>query len=58
MAQKRTQYVKTTNGLEKQLIASSADIVEINAIEGLDAKTFRRHLSKSRTSQITAASQE
>ncbi len=37
MAQKRTQYVKTAEGLEKQLIASAADIVEIDAIDGLDA---------------------
>lgn len=41
MAQKRTQYVKTTNGLEKQLIASSADIVEIDEIEGLNAKNVQ-----------------
>lgn len=46
MAQKRTQYVKTTSGLEKQLIASSADIVEINAIEGLDAKNVQEALVK------------
>lgn len=46
MAQKRTQYVKTTNGLEKQLIASAADIVEINAIEGLDAKNVQEALVK------------
>lgn len=46
MAQKRTQYVKTANGLEKQLIASSADIVEINAIEGLDAKNVQDALVK------------
>lgn len=37
MAQKRTQYVKTADGLEKQLIASAADIVEIDAIDGLSA---------------------
>lgn len=37
MAQKRTQYVKTADGLEKQLIASAADIVEIDAINGLSA---------------------
>lgn len=37
MAQKRTQYVKTSSGLEKQLIASAADIVEIDAIDGLTA---------------------
>lgn len=35
--QKRIQYVKTSSGLEKQLIASAADIVEIDAIDGLDA---------------------
>lgn len=46
MAQKRTQYVKTANGLEKQLIASSADIVEINTIEGLDAKNVQDALVK------------
>lgn len=46
MAQKRTQYVKTASGLEKQLIASSADIVEINAIEGLDAKNVQEALVK------------
>ena len=37
MAQKRTQYVKTSSGLEKQLIASAADIVEIDPITGLTA---------------------
>lgn len=46
MAQKRTQYVKTANGLEKQLIASAADIVEINTIEGLDAKNVQEALVK------------
>lgn len=46
MAQKRTQYVKTTSGLEKQLIASSADIVEINSIEGLDASNVQDALEK------------
>lgn len=46
MSQKRTQYVKTANGLEKQLIASSADIVEINAIDGLDAKNVQEALVK------------
>lgn len=46
MSQKRTQYVKTSNGLEKQLIASSADIVEINAIDGLDAKNVQEALVK------------
>ena len=37
MAQKRTQYIKTADGLEKQLIASAADIVEIEPITGLTA---------------------
>ena len=37
MAQKRIQYVKTANSLVKQLIASAADIVEIDAIDGLSA---------------------
>lgn len=46
MSQKRTQYVKTANGLEKQLIASSADIVEINAIDGLDANNVQEALVK------------
>lgn len=46
MSQKRTQYVKTANGLEKQLIASSADIVEINTIDGLDAKNVQDALIK------------
>ncbi len=46
MSQKRTQYVKTSNGLEKQLIASSADIVEINAIDGLDANNVQDALVK------------
>lgn len=46
MAQKRTQYVKTTSGLEKQLIASSADIVEINTIDGLDASNVQDALEK------------
>ena len=44
MAQKRTQYVKTQSGLEKQLVASSADIVEIEAIDGLDASNVQEAL--------------
>ena len=44
MAQKRTQYVKTSTGLEKQLIASAADIVEINAIDGLTATNVQEAL--------------
>ena len=35
MAQKRKQYVKTQTGLEKQLFESSADIVELDPIEGM-----------------------
>ena len=44
MAQKRTQYVKTSTGLEKQLIASAADIGEINAIDGLTATNVQEAL--------------
>ena len=44
MAQKRTQYVKTADGLEKQLISSAADIVEIDAITGLTAKNVQEAL--------------
>lgn len=35
MAQKRRQYLKTQTGLEKQLFESSADIVELDPIEGM-----------------------
>ena len=44
MAQKRIQYVKTANSLEKQLIASAADIVEIDAIDGLSATNVQDSL--------------
>jgi len=44
MAQKRTQYIKTATGLEKQLIASAADIVEIDPITGLDSKNVQEAL--------------
>lgn len=44
MSQKRIQYVKTTNGLEKQLIASAADIVEVDSIEGLSATNVQEAL--------------
>lgn len=37
MAQKRTQYVKTTQGLEKQYIASHGSIVDIDPINGIEA---------------------
>lgn len=46
MAQKRIQYVKTAAGLEKQLIASAADIVEIETISGLSAKTVQEALTE------------
>ena len=49
MAQKRTQYVKTSRGLEKQLIASSADIVELEAIEGLEATNVQDALEEINT---------
>ena len=44
MAQKRTQYVKTASGLEKQLIASAADIVEIDPTTGLDSTNVQEAL--------------
>jgi len=44
MAQKRTQYIKTESGLEKQLIASVADIVEIDPITGLDSTNVQEAL--------------
>ena len=44
MAQKRTQYIKTATGLEKQLIASAADIVEIDTITGLTATNVQEAL--------------
>lgn len=44
MAQKRIQYVKTASGLEKQLIASAADIVEIDTIDGLSATNVQEAL--------------
>lgn len=44
MSQKRTQYIKTESGLEKQLIASAADIVEIDPITGLNASNVQEAL--------------
>ena len=44
MSQKRTQYIKTESGLEKQLIASAADIVEIDPIAGLTASNVQEAL--------------
>lgn len=46
MAQKRTQYVKTANGKEKQLIASAADIVELNKIDGLNATNVQEAIEE------------
>ena len=46
MAQKRKFYVKTANGVEEQLIASSADIVSVSAIEGLDADNVQEALEE------------
>jgi hypothetical protein len=46
MAQKRIQYVKTATGVEKQLIASSADIVEVEKIEGLNATNVQDALEE------------
>lgn len=46
MAQKRTQYVKTAGGMEKQFLASSADIVEIDEIDGLNAKNVQEALEE------------
>ena len=46
MAQKRKFYVKTPEGIEEQLIASSADIVEIEAIDGLDATNVQDALEQ------------
>lgn len=44
MAQKRKQFVKTASGLEQQYFASSADIVEIEQIDGLDASNVQEAL--------------
>lgn len=46
MAQKRIQYVKTATGVEKQLIASSADIVEVEKIDGLNATNVQDALEE------------
>lgn len=46
MAQKRKLQVKTNNGLEEQLIASSADIVEISEIDGLEATNVQEALEE------------
>lgn len=46
MAQKRIQYVKTATGVEKQLIASSADIVEIEKVSGLNATNVQDALEE------------
>ena len=46
MAQKRRFYVKTPSGVEEQLIASSADIVSVSAIEGLDVDNVQEALEE------------
>jgi hypothetical protein len=46
MAQKRTQYIKTSSGIEKQLIASAADIVELDSIEGLNATNVQEAIEE------------
>ena len=53
MAQKRIQYVKTASGVEKQLIASSADIVEVEKIEGLNATNVQDALEEISTIAAT-----
>lgn len=50
MAQKRKQYVKLANGqLEQQMIATSADIVEIEAIDGITATNVQGALEEIKT---------
>ena len=46
MAQKRIQYVKTNSGIEKQYIASHGTIVDIDAIEGIDATNVQDALEE------------
>lgn len=46
MSQKRFQYLKTASGIEKQLIGSAADIVEIDSIEGLEATNVQEALEE------------
>ena len=45
MAEKRRQYVKTTNGIVEQLLASHATIVDIDEIEGIEAENVQEALS-------------
>lgn len=46
MSQKREVYVKTATGLEEQLFASAADIVELEPIEGLDAQNVQEAIEQ------------
>ena len=46
MAQKRKFYVKTASGVEEQLVASAADIVEIDTISGLNATNVQDALEE------------
>ena len=47
MAQKRKQYVKLADGtLEQQMLATSADIVEITTIEGLSSENVQDALEE------------
>ena len=46
MAQKRKQYVKTAGGLEEQYFSSSADIVSIDKIDGLNAENVQEALEE------------
>lgn len=46
MAQKRRQYRKTANGIEEQLFASHATIVDIDKIDGLDATNLQDALEE------------
>jgi hypothetical protein len=46
MSQKRTQYVKTSTGIEKQYISSHATIVDLDKIEGLDAQNVQEAIEQ------------
>ena len=46
MSQKRTQYVKTSTGVEKQYITSHATIVDLDKIEGLDAQNVQEAIEE------------
>lgn len=46
MAQKRRQYVKSSSGIEEQLIASHGTIVDIDSIDGLNATNVQEALEE------------